>query len=237
MAQLYPIAGSKLFIGSRVMAKGTVTAADFANATWTEIGGWANAGAYGDTQEMIEQSLINENRVRKAKGTRNGGMMENQFVPMGNDPGQILFKQAIDDCVPYQFKIEYGADCLPSFDVTISVASPGVVTWQNHGFQGGQPVIFSSTGALPTGLTAGTVYYVRSDGLTENTFTVATTVGGAGVATTVAGTGVQTASAPPVGMTDLFYGFALPGARSGGEANSPNLRTWSIALDSNVVEI
>jgi len=234
---LYPISGSKLYIGGRVTAKGTVTAADFATAVWTEVGGWANAGTIGDTQEVGEQALINEKRVRKFKTTLNGGTMENQFVPMALDPGQIKFKQAIEDCVPYQFKIEWGADCVPSADVTISVADPAVVTWSAHGLEAGQPVVFTSTGSLPAGLTAGTVYYVVATGLTANSFSVASTPDGAAIATTAAGTGTHTASAPPAGMTDLFYGLALPGARSGGDATAANLRTWSIAVDSNIVEV
>lgn len=234
---LYAIAGSKLYIGNRVNGKGTVNAADFAGAAWTEVGGWTNAGAIGDTQEVGEQALINERRVRKYKTTLNGGTMENQFVPIALDPGQIKFKEAIDSCVPYQFKIEWGADCIPSSEVTISVATPGVVTWPNHGLVAGQPVIFESTGTLPTGLTASTVYYVVSGGLTANSFSVAATAGGAAIATTGAGSGVHTASAPPVGMTDMFFGLALPGARSGGESTALNLRTWSIAVDSNILEI
>ncbi len=237
MAQVFPVAGSKLYIGSRVTGKGTVTAADFAGQVWTEIGGWASAGSIGDTQEVGEQSLINENRVRKFKTTRNAGTMENQFIPVSLDPGQIKFKQAIDDCQPYAFKIVWGGDCAPESTVTISVGTPGVVTWNNHGLLAGQPVVFSTTGALPTGLTAGTVYYVSATGLTTNAFSVSATVGGAAINTTAAGTGTHTVTAPPAGMTDMFYGKALPGARSGGDATAAHLRTWSIAIDSNVLEI
>lgn len=238
MSGLYPVAGSKLYIGSRVTAKGTVTAADFDGQSWTEIGGWVNAGSIGDTQEVGEQSLINERRVRKFKTVLNGGTMENQFVPMALDPGQIKFKQAIDDCQPYAFKIEWGADCIPESVVTISVGSPGVVSWTGHGLVAGQPVVFTNEGgALPDGLTAGTVYYVIAAGLTADTFSVAATPDGPGIETTDAGTGVNTASAPPAGMTDLFYGLALPGARQGGDATAVHLRAWSISVDSNIVEV
>lgn len=237
MAQVYPVAGSKLYIGSRVTGKGTVTAADFNGTTWTEVGGWANAGSIGDTQEVGEQSLINEKRVRKFKTILNAGTMENQFVPMATDPGQILFKQAIEDCQPWSFKIEWGGDCAPESDVAISVGTPGVVSWNGHGLQAGQPVVFSTTGALPTGLTAGTVYYVSATGLTADAFSVSATAGGAAIDTTAAGTGTHTVTAPPAGMTDLFYGMAMPGARSGGDATAAHLRTWSIAVDSNIVEI
>lgn len=238
MAQVYPVAGSKLYIGSRVTAKDTVTAADFAAQVFTEVGGWANAGALGDTQEIGEQTLINTRRVRKYKTTLNGGTFENSFVPMALDPGQILFKQAIEDCQPYAWKVVWGGDCAPESVVTISVAAPGVVAWVGHGLLAGQPVIFTNEGgAVPTGLTAGTVYYVIAAGLTADAFSVAATPGGTGIETTGAGTGVNTATAPPAGYTDMFYGMAAPGARSGGDATAANLRTWTIAVDSNIVEI
>lgn len=238
MSALYPIAGSKIFIGSQVTGKGTVAASDFAGAAWTEIDGWANAGALGDTQNVGEQDLINQRRTRKFKTTLNGGTMENQFVPIANDPGQIKFKEAIESCQPYQFKIEWGADCSPESTVTISEADPAVITWASHGLLAGQPVVFSSSGALPTGITAGTVYYVMSAGLTDNAFQITATKGGTtAVETTGAGSGTHTASAPAEGMTDLFYGLALPGARSGGSATSAHLRTWSISVDSNIVEV
>lgn len=237
MSGLYPISGSKFFIGSRRAAKGVVTAADFTGEVWTEVGGWANAGAIGDTQNVGEQELINENRVRKFKTTKNGGTMENQFVPMALDPGQKKFKEAIDDCQPYAFKIEWGADCSPESAVTVSNADPAVVTWNGHGLVAGQPVVFSTTGTLPTGLTAGTVYYILSAGLTTDAFSVAATPNGDAIETTGAGTGTHTAVASPIGMTDLFYALALPGARQGGAATAAHLRNWSIAVDSNIFEI
>jgi hypothetical protein len=91
--------------------------------------------------------------------------------------------------------------------VTISNASPGVVTWNSHGLTAGTPVYFTTTGALPTGLTAATIvggatgtrtlltsptlYYVCAGStLLTNSFTVATSLANA-----AAGTGVNTSSA------------------------------------------
>ncbi|MCK9513521.1 MAG: hypothetical protein M0R28_20165 [Pigmentiphaga sp.] len=235
MAQLYPVAGSKIFIGQRVAPKGVVTIADFTGQSWTEIGGWASAGAIGDTQEVITQNLINEGRTRKMKGTRNGGAMENQFVPDATDAGQIAFRAAIDDCNPYAFKIEWGASCPRTSTVTITIDEPGVVSWTAHGLANGTPVTFTTTGTLPTGLTAGTIYYVV--GATEDTFSVAATPGGTAIETTASQSGVHTATAGELGMTDLFFGLALPGARQGGEANTTQLRAWTIEVDSNIVEV
>lgn len=53
-----------------------------------------------------------------------------------------------------------------------------------------QPVVFSTNGTLPTGLTAGTTYYVKT--VTPTVVTVATSVGGAAVTLTGSPTGVNT---------------------------------------------
>lgn len=242
MAQLVAVAGSKIYIGSRVAPKGTVELADFADqsAEWIEIGGWTQSGSLGDTQELISQNFINEGRTRQIKGTRVGGSMENTFAPIAGDLGQQRFIQAIDDCSPYAFKVEWGAGCTMEDVVTISVAAPGVVTWVGgHGLEAGSPVMFTPTGGtLPTGLEADTVYYVSATGLTATTFSVAATPGGPAITTTGAGTATSiTATAQPAGQTDLFFGLAMPGAKQGGEANTAILRTWAIAVDSSIVEI
>ena len=77
---------------------------------------------------------------------------------------------------------------------TISIASPAVVTFPNlanHGLTAGHTITFSTTGALPTGITAGTTYYVISTGLTGNTFQFSTTSGGSAVNTSGSQSGVQ----------------------------------------------
>lgn len=81
----------------------------------------------------------------------------------------------------------------PTSSVTISNASPAVVTWASHGLPNGTPVVFTTTGALPAGLTAGRIYYVieRASG----TFQVSEDLDGAPVVTTSAGSGTHTATA------------------------------------------
>jgi hypothetical protein len=64
-----------------------------------------------------------------------------------------------------------------SSTVTISIASPGVVTWNSHGLSAGTPVVFTTTGAPPTGLIISTIYWVANDGnLGTNTFAVSDTL-------------------------------------------------------------
>lgn len=77
-----------------------------------------------------------------------------------------------------------------SATVTITIASPGVVSLTAHGFDVTDPVVFATTGALPTGLTAGTTYYVATV-LSANTFTVAPTPNGVVIATTGTQSGTQ----------------------------------------------
>lgn len=77
---------------------------------------------------------------------------------------------------------------------TVTIASPAVFSLTSHGFYEGQPLVFSTTGALPTGLTAGTVYYVISAGLTANAFEVSTSVGGSAVNTSGSQSGTHTAT-------------------------------------------
>lgn len=74
--------------------------------------------------------------------------------------------------------------------VTISQASPGVITWTAHGFTTACPVVFTTTGSLPAAIVSGTVYYVVPSSITTNTFSVATSLANA-----LAGTGINTASA------------------------------------------
>ena len=75
--------------------------------------------------------------------------------------------------------------------VTMTIASPCVVSWTAHGLAAGTPISFTTTGALPTGIVSGTVYYVLSP-LTDS-FNIAATVGGAAINTSGSQSGVHTA--------------------------------------------
>ena len=81
--------------------------------------------------------------------------------------------------------------------VTISNASPGVVTYTDTDdiWTDGDEVTFTTTGALPTGLTVGTTYYVVNLTAGANTFEVAATSGGTPINTSSAGSGTHTAAA------------------------------------------
>lgn len=83
--------------------------------------------------------------------------------------------------------------------VTVTItgpATPAVVTQANHGRAANGEVIFSTTGALPAGLAAGSKYYVSAAGLTTDTYQLSATAGGASIGTTDAGSGTHTAVGP-----------------------------------------
>jgi len=81
----------------------------------------------------------------------------------------------------------------PSSAVTISIANPGVVTWAAHGLVDGTPIVFTTTGNLPTGIVAGTRYFIRDAAV--NTFRLCTKIGGTAIITTGTQSGVHTATA------------------------------------------
>jgi hypothetical protein len=76
--------------------------------------------------------------------------------------------------------------------VTISQASPAVVTWTAHASTN-HTVKFTTTGTLPAPLVPGQTYFIMATGATANTFRISATSGGAAVATTTAGSGTHTA--------------------------------------------
>lgn len=78
--------------------------------------------------------------------------------------------------------------------VTISIASPAVVDWAGHGLNVDSEVVFTTDGALPTGLTAGTRYYVISAGFGANSFQVSATPQGAAIETSGTQSGTHTAT-------------------------------------------
>jgi hypothetical protein len=73
---------------------------------------------------------------------------------------------------------------------TISIASPGVVNFPSHGWKGGERIVLATTGALPSGLSTATAYYVKF--VDANNFNLATSLGGANINTSGSQSGVHT---------------------------------------------
>ena len=85
--------------------------------------------------------------------------------------------------------------------VTVSSASPAVVTYTNS-FVAGQQVYFTAA-TMPTGMTANQIYYVLATGLSTSSFQISATPGGTAINTSSTGTTVVL-NEPSVFMLDVF---------------------------------
>lgn len=88
---------------------------------------------------------------------------------------------------------------------TVTIASPGVVTTT---LRDGTAVMLNTTGALPTGLVVGTVYYVVSS--TGTTCSLAATYGGAPINTTGGQSGTHTFSPRGIVVNQLGGASDVP---------------------------
>lgn len=103
----------------------------------------------------------------------------------------------------------YSVEVYATSTVTITIATPGVVTWTAHGLVTGQKIQLTTTGALPTGLSASTTYYVIK--IDADTFWLATSLANAAVPTKIATSGSQSGTHTMVAATiaaTLFPGVA-----------------------------
>lgn len=88
---------------------------------------------------------------------------------------------------------------------TMTIASPCVVSFAKHGLQVGSSFEFSTTGALPTGVTAGTTYYAISTSFGVDSFQFSTSQGGAAVNTSGTQSGTHTLTHKPIMPANYDY--------------------------------
>lgn len=79
---------------------------------------------------------------------------------------------------------------------SVTIASPGVLTSESHGLKKNDKVTLTTTGALPTGLSVDTFYFVilgtYSDGTTDpDTFKLTATKDGTAINTSVSQSGAH----------------------------------------------
>lgn len=85
--------------------------------------------------------------------------------------------------------------------VAISIAAPAVVSSSTSGLVEGQAFYFETTGALPTGLLPGVLYYAKN--VSGASFNVAATAGGTAITTSGSQSGVHSISPNGVSLTAL----------------------------------
>jgi hypothetical protein len=107
---------------------------------------------------------------------------------------------------------------LTPIQITISIAAPGVISLPvGFSFPNGTLIQFESTGALPTGLSVGTTYFVRDSAGTN--FSVAATINGAAITTSGTQSGLQFISQRGVNI----YGVEDP--------NTPIIHNYLLVSD------
>lgn len=94
-----------------------------------------------------------------------------------------------DTVAPFNVSTIYWGGSYANVTVTISIASPAVITRTAHNLSNGDRVSFGTTGALPTGITARQQYYVIN--AAANTFQISLTSGGSAINTSGTQSGTQ----------------------------------------------
>lgn len=239
--KVIPVAGSKYYIGSAAvnLPDVDVVEADFASVTWIEVGNYQTMGSSGDASENIGTNLINRRRTINQKGSRQSPSRTDNFALNPDDTGQIAMIAAETTDYNYPFRIVLPTASAPvpkSTTVTISNAAPGVVTWTAHALAANTAVVFTTTGALPAGLTAGTTYYVKTV-LDVDTFTVSATAGGTVIDTTDAGSGTHTATTIPSPAERLFMGLVNGAEEAGGGTNTELMLNCTVLPNTNYVRV
>jgi hypothetical protein len=238
MGALYPVAGCKYYIGpAMALPDDDVTEATFASVSWTQVKKYMEAGPLGDASALIITPLIDRNRDVKQKGTKNAPSRQDNFGFDALDPGQLAMIAAQATDYNYPIRVDLNDAPIPkSTTVTISVASPGVVTWTAHGLAANTPVIFTTTGALPTGLTAGTTYYVKTV-LDADTFTVSATAGGTVINTSSSQSGLHTATTQPVPSKRYVMGLVTAATEGFGGPNNVRQLQTTVEVNTNTVRV
>lgn len=138
-------------------------------------------------QSLIFRSDISQlrNHIILRGGTTNGTPYTDFKIADGQ---QNTFFVGYD-LVDYYFNKRLATP--PTATFTVTIASPAVFTKVAHGFSVGTILTFTTTGALPTGLSPATNYFIVSVP-TVDTFTVSTTYNGSPVTTSGSQSGVHT---------------------------------------------
>lgn len=108
---MFPVAGARIYIGPELADKNEdFVASDFpasASEDWTEIDGWQTMGSLGETANQISGSLINRGRDYMMKGTFSASTMDNVFVILPDDPGQMALRAAINSRSNFAFRVAF----------------------------------------------------------------------------------------------------------------------------------
>lgn len=219
-------AGVSLWIGT--------TAPNALTDTYIEVGNVLSIPEFGRVYAEVKYNPLTARGVQKVKGSYDDGSITVQLAKDADDPGQAALLAARDQDFNFNFKIVANDAVAPqsAASVTMTAASPGVVTDTAHGLANGTPVKFTVNvgGVLPTGITAGTTYYVV--GATTNTYNLAATSGGSAINTTGSPSGNYTRTTVPVPTTLYFQAQVLSCTTTFGTIDNVVGRNCALSIQS-----
>jgi len=106
--------------------------------------------------------------------------------------GTTIAEATTVDNIRASYLLTDAVGTLGTATATITYSATNILALNNHGLNAGDAVQFSTSGTLPTGLSAGTTYYVISTNLGANQFSLSTSLGGGILSITAAGSGTHT---------------------------------------------
>lgn len=239
---IYALAGAKFSIGTSAAIDFTTPAtalAAFVADTYLEVKPSETIGDFGDTATDVPFTGLGDQRTQHLKGTFDGGTVQLTCGYDAGDAGQNAMRAAFKSPNDFNFKVAYNDAPTPySAGVAVTIASPGVFTQANHGFIADDTVKFSTTGALPTGLTAGTTYYVIAAGLTTGAYEVSLTKGGTAVVTTGTQSGVHTATSVPSPSVTYWRGKVMSFKRVNGTGPNNVIKLQcDVSINTDQIEV
>jgi len=113
-----------------------------------------------------------------------------QAGPAAAGPHQVIDAFVWDDSG--MIRLTRGPKWIKASTVTMTIATPCVVTWTAHGLYDGATVRLTTTVALPTGLTANTEYFVTR--VDANSFKLSSTLANQVAGTFITTSGTQSGS-------------------------------------------
>lgn len=164
-------------------------------AIFTTMTVGTNAGTFGIMEDVINNKGANTMFAIGIEDSSSTGA----FCSSANGPDVPCLETDLENGIFASTSMSPG--------LTVSNASPAVVTWNNHRLQAGTPVVFQDNGGdtLPSPLAKNTVYYVLNPA--TNTFNLSATPFGPAINTSTAGLGTHIAVGNS--QTATKAGFAM----------------------------
>ena len=107
--------------------------------------------------------------------------------------GTTISEATTVDNIRASYLLTDGVGTLGTATATVTYsATPNILSLSGHGLNVGDPIRFSSTGSLPSGISSSTLYYVISTNLGTNQFSFSSALNGSAATFSGTGTGTHT---------------------------------------------